>query len=159
VTIRSRLAAVLRARRAQEDIARGALARANAQLDQARAVVSGRGESLTEWTGPRGGDSNAFLASVAAGRALAESLGRAEAARDQAHSGAEDSRDVLRGAAQRRRSVEKLVERAQDQYRRDNLAAEQRSADDLTTGRAAGSGGSGPGGSGSGGSGSLGSLR
>ena len=55
-------------------------------------------------------------------------------ARDEA----DVSRDRLRAASQRRRSVEKLVERAVVAHRQHELATEQRAVDDLATGRRTG---------------------
>ncbi|WP_157767599.1 MULTISPECIES: cell envelope biogenesis protein TolA [Actinosynnema] len=138
MSVGSRLAAVLRARRAQEDMARGDVARANAAVAQASAGVARREEQLDGWSGPEGGDPTAYLASVAAGRAMAQALGAAEQARREAEDAATGRQDVLREAATRRRTVEKLTERAADQARKDELAAAQRVVDDLWGGRTGG---------------------
>jgi hypothetical protein len=138
MSITSRLGAVLRARRAQESLAQGDLARANAEVDRAKERTADRTTSMDAWDGPVGGHSSAYLAAVAAGRALAFSLSAAEAAEEIARTEAAANQDQLRVAAQRRRSVEKLVERAAEQYRLDELAAEQRGVDDLSGARHAG---------------------
>jgi flagellar protein FliJ len=135
VSITSRLGAVLRARRAQETLAQGDLARANAEVEQAQAQTADREESMDSWPGPVSGDSNAYLAAVAAGRALASALSAAQAAEEAARTEAAVNQDQLRVAAQRRRSVEKLVERAAEQGRLADLAAEQRGVDDLSGAR------------------------
>lgn len=135
MTIRSRLATVLRARRAQEDIARGEVARANAALTEARSQADARAAALDDWSGPRGGDSTTYLASVAAGRALASALGAARQAEHHAKDDADTNADRLRAAAQRRRSVEKLTERALAVQRAEELAAQQRVLDDISATR------------------------
>jgi flagellar protein FliJ len=135
MSISSRLSAVLRARRAQENAAQGDLARANAEVNRATARVDERNASLEQWAGPPAGDTTAYLAAVAAGRALASALTVATAAEQAARTEALANQDQLRAAAQRRRSVEKLVERAAELNRRADLATEQRGADDLTGAR------------------------
>lgn len=138
MSITSRLAAVLRARRAQESLAQGDLARANAEVDRAQERTAGRTASMDDWGSPAGGHSSAYLAAIAAGRALAFSLSAAQAEEEIARTEAAVNQDQLRAAAQRRRSVEKLVERAAEQFRLSELAAEQRGIDDLTGTRHAG---------------------
>jgi hypothetical protein len=138
VSITSRLSAVLRARRAQETLAQGDLARANAEVDRAQERTAGRTESMDAWDGPVGGHSSAYLAAIAAGRALAFALSAAQAEEEIARTEVAVNQDQLRAAAQRRRSVEKLVERAAEQFRLSELAAEQRGVDDLTGSRHAG---------------------
>ena len=132
MSITSRLAAVLRARRAQESLAQGDLARANAEVDRAQEKTADRSASMDGWGGPPSGHSSAYLAAVAAGRALAFALSAAQADEELARTEAAVNQDQLRAAAQRRRSVEKLVERAAEQFRLSELAAEQRGVDDLT---------------------------
>jgi flagellar FliJ protein len=129
---------VLRARRVQEDVARGDVARANAEVEQASRRTAARAGSLDDWSGPDSVSNTAFLASVAAGRALAESLTAATRAERSARVDADERKDLLRAAAQRRRSVEKLVERAAAAHRQNELAVEQRAVDDLTTSRRTG---------------------
>ncbi len=135
MSITSRLGAVLRARRAQESLAQGDLAKANAEVDRASARTSDRAESMEAWSGPVPGDTTAYLAAVAAGRALASALTAAIDAERAARVEAGASQDQVRAAAQRRRSVEKLVERAAELMRREELAAEQRGTDDVTGAR------------------------
>ncbi|MFL6142453.1 MAG: flagellar FliJ family protein [Labedaea sp.] len=134
----SRLGAVLRARRVQEDVAKGAVARANAEVAEARTRTTDRAGSMERWSGPNDGTNTAYLASVAAGRALAQALRDAVQAERFALAGADESRDRLLEAAQRRRGVEKLVERAAAAHRQHELATEQRVVDDLAVGRRAG---------------------
>jgi flagellar export protein FliJ len=138
VTAASRLGAVLRARRVQEDVAKGAVARANAEVAEARSRTTQRAGSMDNWSGPHEGSNTAYLASVAAGRALAQSLRDAVQAERFAVSGADESRDRLLEAAKRRRGVEKLVERAAAAHRQHELATEQKAVDDLAVGRHAG---------------------
>ena len=138
MSVATRLGTVLRARRVQEDVARGHVARANAEVAQATSRTAERTGSMDSWAGPNGGSNTAYLASVAAGRALAQALRDAVKAEQSAHAGAEQSRDRLLEAAQRRRGVEKLVERAAEAHRRHELATEQKVVDDLAVGRRAG---------------------
>lgn len=138
--VASRLAAVLRARRVQEDVAKGDVARANAEVDHASTRTAERAGAVDRWSGPDDGSNTAFLASVAAGRALVDALSAAANAERAARVDADVSRDLLRAAAQRRRSVEKLVERAAAAHRQHELATEQRAVDDLATGRRTGEG-------------------
>jgi flagellar protein FliJ len=127
----SRLDAVLRVRRAQEGAAQGDLARANAEVGRARRRTARRAASMEGWAGPDGGDPTAYLAAVAAGRALAVALAMATTEEEAARTEALVNQDQLRAAAQRRRSVEKLVERAAEQNRVEELAAEQSAVDDI----------------------------
>ncbi|GAA3043497.1 hypothetical protein [Actinokineospora globicatena] len=131
MTIRTKLAAVLRARRAQEDIAKSAVTMANARLTEAGSYVESRAESMRAWSGPRDGDATSYLAAVAAGRALASALSEARAHERAMRSESEVEAGRLREAAQRRRGVEKLVERVTEEERLANLAAEQRVADEV----------------------------
>jgi len=126
---------VLRARRVQEDVARGDVARANAEVDRASRRTAERAGSLDDWSGPQSVSNTAFLASVAAGRAMAQALQDATHAESSARVEADERRDLLRAAAQRRRSVEKLVERAAAAHRHNELATEQKAVDDLATSR------------------------
>lgn len=135
MTVRSRLAAVLRARRAQEDIARAEMARANAAVAAARGRVARRADALDEWGGPEGGHSASYLASIAAGQALAHALRDAMAMEQAAQDDAAVNREHLKHAARHRRSVEKLTERAEEAARKDELAAQQRVIDDLSNSR------------------------
>ncbi|WP_018685603.1 hypothetical protein [Actinokineospora enzanensis] len=131
MTIRSRLASVLRARKAQEDIARGEVARANARLADAGELTVERAGAMERWAVPRNGDAAGYLAAVAAGRALASALYEARTQEDAAREISETEVDKLREAARRRRSVEKLVERGVEERRVKDLAAEQRAADEV----------------------------
>jgi flagellar protein FliJ len=138
MSIQSRLSAVLRARRAQESVAQGDLAKANAEVDRANARTAAREASMESWGAPASGSTTAYLAAVAAGRALATALTDAIAAEDAARTEAAVNQDQLRAAAQRRRSVEKLVERAAEAGKREELAAEQRGTDEIAGARHAG---------------------
>ncbi|RLK53655.1 hypothetical protein [Actinokineospora cianjurensis] len=131
MTIRTKLAAVLRARRAQEDIAKSAVTRANARLAEAGLHAESRAESMRAWGGPRDGDAVSYVAAVAAGRALASALSEARAQERALRSESEVESGRLREAAQRRRGVEKLVERVTEEERLANIAAEQRAADEV----------------------------
>ncbi|WP_026421633.1 flagellar FliJ family protein [Actinokineospora inagensis] len=135
MTIRTKLAAVLRARKAQEDIAKGELTRANARLADAGAHTDTRAESMRAWAGPRDGDAASYLAAIAAGRALAAALSEARAAERAAHGETEVEAAKLREAAKARRGVEKLVERATEDERLAGLAAEQKAADEVAVSR------------------------
>lgn len=135
MSITSRLTALLRVRRAQESVAQGDVARANTEVGLARARTARRAASMADWSGPAGGDPTAYLSAVAAGRALAVALGMAVDDEEAARTEALANQDQLRAAAQRRRSVEKLVERANELSRRDALAAEQSVVDDIAGAR------------------------
>ncbi|PPK66481.1 flagellar FliJ family protein [Actinokineospora auranticolor] len=138
MTIRTRLASVLRARKAQEDIARGAVTRANARLADTVAEAAARHDSMEGWAVPRGGDAASYMAAIAAGRALATALSEARALERVARAETDVEVENLREAAKRRRSVEKLVERTIEAQRVKELADAQRAADEVAGQRAAG---------------------
>jgi hypothetical protein len=136
MSITSRMAAVLRARKAKEDVAKAALSRANAAAADARASRQGREDALSTWRGAHAGAPGAFLASVAAGRAMAAALQTATEFTEAAELAALVQRDELRDRAVDRRGVERLTERVADEQRLAELEQLQRVVDDLTVGRA-----------------------
>ncbi|GAA3871602.1 hypothetical protein GCM10022243_41080 [Saccharothrix violaceirubra] len=133
MSVKSRLAAVLRARRAQEDMARGAVAKATMELRRAHDVVTDHEDALADHSLPEEADPRAYLAAIAAGRSLASALDQAVSLARSAEVDADTTYDLLRAAARRRRGVEKLVERAAEARRLEELAAEQRDTDELST--------------------------
>jgi flagellar FliJ protein len=109
--VRFRLAAVLRARQAQETTAKAAVLQARQEAAEAAERVRRMDEAIDARPGPGSVDGVESAAVVA------------------------DQVSELTVAAQQRRMVEKLAERHADERRRSADAAEQRAADDVSTAR------------------------
>ncbi len=133
MTRRFRLAAVLRAWQAQEDIAKGRVVRARREAAAASARARGHEGDLAARTVPEAGTARAVVAALSArqslGAALTAALRVAEEAQQQTGVRVEE----LTAAAQRRRGVEKLADRHAAEERRIHLHADQRANDELAT--------------------------
>ncbi|WP_030177117.1 flagellar FliJ family protein [Spirillospora albida] len=131
-----KLAPVLRARRAQENAAKGDVARARLEAvttdEHARLLDQ---ELEARIVHPETSTALAFAATRAALRARATDLSAARAAADRAHGMVGEHLAAWSAASSRRRSVEKLGERHAEAVRRADEAADQRAVDDLTTRR------------------------
>lgn len=133
---RFRLAGVLRARKAQEDIAKGALARANAATATAVARRDEREQLLL--AGPDPDDditAAAYMATLASRQAMAAELALA----NQLISSFQDAAGArvveLTDAAINHRSLEKLAERHLAEGTRTDLADLQRDLDETAAAR------------------------
>jgi flagellar protein FliJ len=128
-----RFASLLRARQAQEDVAKGAASRARAAKETAHTAAADRERALQATSAPPAGTAQAIVAAIAAQRAMAAGLAAArqivlDAERDHA-----ERLDDLAVAAGRRRTLERMAERHAEDRQRADLAAEQRALDEIAT--------------------------
>jgi flagellar export protein FliJ len=137
VSRRFSLSAVLRARQAQEDIAKGTAARARRDAARALDAVADREQALERRPVLPSGTALAFVAAAAAGRHLAADLAAATELVGQADDLVRERTGELSVAMVRRRVLERLAERHAAAQRRAEEAAEQRLVDDLVTSRQA----------------------
>jgi hypothetical protein len=131
------LSAVLRARQAQEDIAKATVARARRDAAGAHDAVADRELAVERRPALPSGTALAFVAAAAAGRHLATDLAAATELAGQADDLARERAGELSVAMVRRRILERLAERHAAARRRAEEAAEQRAVDDLVTSRPA----------------------
>jgi flagellar export protein FliJ len=127
------LTGLLRARKAQEDIARGRTQRARAEAAAAAERVRRYEEAINLRKLPEGVDAGAYVATLSAHRAMAEALAASRNLAAQADGAVADAAAELTDAAVRRRAVERLAERQAAEARKAADAAERREIDDLTT--------------------------
>ncbi|GAB1694690.1 flagellar export protein FliJ [Krasilnikovia sp. M28-CT-15] len=126
-----RLAPVLRARKAQEDAARGAVLQSRAEIRDAQALVKRRQLELTGSDAPSEGTARAMVASLVARQSLAASLFDAHRMVTEAEEATEVKVQELADAAKRRRAVEMLAERHAEAVRHHDLAVDQQNLDEL----------------------------
>ena len=136
MTRRFRLAPVLRARNAQEQIARAEVARANGAAAEARTEVARRADRLARSSVPSPANAEAFVAAVAARSALAAELAIALYARAAAETHVQQRTQEWTDAAVRRRGLERLEERHQAALVAADQRMSQHEIDDLATRRA-----------------------
>jgi flagellar FliJ protein len=127
------LAGLLRARKAQEDVARGKAQRARQEAEAAAERVRLYEEALNLRHTPTGLDARAYVATLTAHRAMAEALSASVTLATQAEGVVADRTAELTEAAMRRRAVERLAERQAAQARKAEEAAAERETDDLIT--------------------------
>ena len=127
------LAGLLRARKAQEDVARGKAERARLEAVAAAERVRRYEEALGLRRVPESLDARAYVATLTAHRAMAEALTASVTLATQAEGVVAERSAELTEAAMRRRAVERLAERQAAQARRAADAAAEREIDDLTT--------------------------
>jgi flagellar export protein FliJ len=127
-----RLAAVLRARQAQEDVAKAAAARARAEADAASGLVLSRERDLADRHTVDESSATAFTATMRARQALAGALAEALGAASLANESARARLDELAEASARRRALEQLAERHAAQQRAAEEAAERAALDELS---------------------------
>jgi flagellar protein FliJ len=127
------LAPVLRARKAQEDAARGAVNQSRAEIRDAQALVKRRSLQLVGAEAPSEGSARAMVASLVARQSLAASLFDAQRMVTDAEQIERERVAVLADAAKRRRAVEMMAERHADLIRAHDLRVDQASLDELTT--------------------------
>jgi flagellar protein FliJ len=128
-----RLGAVLRARKAQEDIAKAAVVRARADATEAVERVRARERDLNGRRVPDASSSAAYAATLTSRQALAGELAAAIALAQIADETVEERMQELTDAAVQRRTMEKLQERHDATRKRTEAAAEEKAVDDITT--------------------------
>ena len=133
---RFRLEQVLRVRRLQEDIARGALMHANLQARQAADVVNARVEDYTTAARPGGAQSyDTFNQMQSRLDNAAGAITIARAGYQQALVVVDERRAEWAAARQRVAALERLEERRRDEHAIEVRRAEDRLDDDLVVAR------------------------
>jgi flagellar FliJ protein len=128
-----RLGAVLRARKAQEDMAKAAVVRARADATAAVQRVRARERDLGSRRLPDAATSAAYAATLMSRQSLAGELAAAIGLSQIADEGVQERMHELTDAAIQRRTIEKLQERHDATRKRTEAAAEARAVDDITT--------------------------
>ena len=126
-----RLGPVLRARKAQEDAARGAVTASRAEIREAQQLVKRRALDLAGADAPTEGTARAMVASLVARQSLAATLSGAHRMVVDAEQLAQQKVAELADAAKRRRAVEMMAERHADTVRQHDLKTEQANLDEL----------------------------
>ncbi|WP_433298497.1 flagellar export protein FliJ [Actinoplanes sp. CA-030573] len=126
-----RLGPVLRARKAQEDAARGAVNQSRAEIRDAQALVKRRHLDLVGAEAPSEGTARAMVASLVARQSLAGALVGAQRMVADAEEVERERLAVLADAAKRRRAVEMMAERHAELVRAHDLRVDQASLDEL----------------------------
>jgi len=126
-----RLGPVLRARKAQEDAARGAVNASRAEIREAQQLVKRRSLDLAGADAPTEGTARAMVASMVARQSLAASLSGAHRLVSDAEEITQEKLAELADAAKRRRAVEMMAERHAETVRQHDLKTEQANLDEL----------------------------
>jgi flagellar FliJ protein len=126
-----KLAPVLRARKAQEDVAQGALNQSRAEVRHAQALVKRRRLDLVGADAPSEGSARAMVASLVARQSLAAGLFSAQRMVTDAEGVERERLAALADAAKRRRAVENLAERHAEAVRNHDLSVDQATLDEL----------------------------
>lgn len=126
-----RLGPVLRARKAQEDAARGAVIQSRQEVREAQALVKRRALDLTGADAPTEGTARAMVASMVARQSLAAGLTGAHRMVTDAEELTREKLAELADAAKRRRAVEMMSERHAETVRRHDLKTDQANLDEL----------------------------
>jgi hypothetical protein len=122
---------VLRARKAQEDAARGAVIQSRREIRDAQALVKRRQLELAGADAPTEGTARAMVASMVARQSLAAGLTGAHRMVADAEELTREKVAELADAAKRRRAVEMMAERHAETVRRHDLATDQANLDEL----------------------------
>ncbi|HEX5198453.1 MAG TPA: cell envelope biogenesis protein TolA [Actinoplanes sp.] len=126
-----RLSPVLRARKAQEDAARGAVNQSRAEIREAQALVKRRHLNLVGAEAPNEGTARALVASLVARQSLAAGLFDAQRMVTDAEQVERERTAALADAAKRRRAVELMAERHAELVRVHDLRVDQAALDEL----------------------------
>ena len=126
-----RLGPVLRARKAQEDAARGAVIQSRADIRDAQALVKRRQLDLVGAQAPSEGSARAMVASLVARQSLAAGLFGAQRMVTDAEEVERERLAELADAAKRRRAVEMMAERHAATVRAHDLRVDQANLDEL----------------------------
>jgi flagellar biosynthesis chaperone FliJ len=127
-----RLAPVLRARKAQEDAARGAVNQSRADVRDAEALVKRRRLDLVGAEAPTEGTARSMVASLVARQSLAAGLFSAHRMVSDAEEVERERIAVLADAAKRRRAVEMMAERHAEMVRANDLRKDQAALDEIS---------------------------
>ena len=127
-----RLAPVLRARKAQEDAARGAVNQSRADIRDAQALVKRRHLDLVGAEAPTEGTARSMVASLVARQSLAAGLFSAHRMVNDAEEVERERMAVLADAAKRRRAVEMMAERHAEMVRANDLRKDQAALDEIS---------------------------
>jgi flagellar FliJ protein len=127
-----KLAPVLRARKAQEDAAHGAVNQSRAEIRHAQALVKRRQLDLVGADAPSEGSARAMVASLVARQSLAAGLFSAQRMVTDAEEVERERLAALADAAKRRRAVEMLAEKHAVAVRDHDLRVDQAVLDELT---------------------------
>jgi len=126
-----RLAPVLRARKAQEDAARGAVIQSRAEIRAAEALVKRRKLDLVGADAPSEGSARAMVAALVARQSLAAGLFDAQRMVTDAEEVERQRMAALADASKRRRAVESMEERHAATVKAHDLRTDQASLDEL----------------------------
>jgi flagellar protein FliJ len=126
-----RLSPVLRARKAQEDAAKGAVIQSRAEIRDAQALVRRKQLDLVGSEAPTEGTARAMVASLVARQSLAGALTSAQKMVTEAEEVERERMAVLADAAKRRRAVEMMAERHAEMVRANDLRKDQANLDEL----------------------------
>ncbi len=126
-----RLSPVLRARKAQEDAAKGAVIQSRADVREAQALVRRKQLDLVGAEAPTEATARAMVASLVARQSLAGALMSAQKMVTEAEEVERDRMAVLADAAKRRRAVEMMAERHAEMVRANDLRKDQANLDEL----------------------------
>jgi flagellar FliJ protein len=126
-----RLGPVLRARKAQEDAAKGAVIQSRQEIRDAQALVKRRQLDLTGADAPTEGTARAMVASMVARQSMAATLSGAHRMVADAEELAREKQAELADAAKRRRAVELMAERHDEAVRAHDLKTEQLAVDEM----------------------------
>ncbi|WP_232344834.1 MULTISPECIES: cell envelope biogenesis protein TolA [Actinoplanes] len=126
-----RLSPVLRARKAQEDGARGAVIQSRADVRDAQALVKRRHLDLVGQDAPSEGSARAMVAALVARQSLAAGLFDAQRMVTDAEEVEREKVAALTDAAKRRRAVEMMSERHAALVKAHDLRTDQANLDEL----------------------------
>jgi flagellar export protein FliJ len=126
-----RLGPVLRARKAQEDAARGAVIQSRQEIRDAQALVKRRQLDLAGADAPSEGTARAMVASMVARQSMAATLSGAHRMVAVAEETTREKQAELADAAKRRRAVELMAERHAEAVRIHDLKVEQNAIDEM----------------------------
>jgi flagellar FliJ protein len=126
-----RLGPVLRARKAQEDAARGAVTQSRQEIRAAQQLAKRRALDLAGADAPSEGTARAMVASMVARQSLAASLSGAHRMVTDAEELTREKVAELADAAKRRRAVEMMAERHAETVRQHDLKTDQANLDEL----------------------------
>ena len=126
-----RLGPVLRARKAQEDAARGAVLQSRQEILHAQALVKRRQLDLAGADAPNEGTARAMVASLVARQSMAATLSGAHRMVADAEELSREKQAELADAAKRRRAVESMAERHAETVRAHDLRTEQNTLDEM----------------------------